>query len=214
MADNYLEKRFEEVFGKGPKSPKTPQRPSLDTLLLRNRSIRGFKKEHIVHPRQMRVIVDVNAKIPSGMNQQALRFRIITKGPEADEVNRHIKMGAALPELNLPFPGTEPEAFIIVASEKPESPILDIDLGISLQSMLLKAVELGLNGLIIRNFDKEGLSKGLGLPEAMVPLCVLAIGKSAETVKLVEASEGDSLKYYREEGIHYVPKIKVDDLLF
>ena len=148
------------------------------------------------------------------MNQQALRFHLVTKGPEADIVNANIKLGAALPELKLPFPGTEPEAFIIVASEKEENPMLDIDLGISLQSMLLKAVEMGLNGIIVKNFNPSKLAGELGMPEGMRPLCVLAVGKSCETIQTVEVEAGASLKYYREEGVHYVPKIKPEDLLF
>ncbi len=214
MADNYLEKRYDEVFGKGQKTAKVQKRPSLDSLLLKNRSVRGFSSDYLVHPLQLKSIVSVNTKIPSGMNQQALRFHLIAQGPEAEIVNRNIKLGAALPELNLPFPGTEPNAFIIVASEKEESPILDIDLGISLQSMLLKATEMGLNGVIVRSFSPKKLAEELGMPERMKPLCVVAIGKSIEKIELVEVSEGDSLKYYREGGVHHVPKIKADDLIF
>ena len=77
--------------------------------------------------------------------------------------------------------------------------------------MLLKAVELGLNGLIIRNFNHEDLQKGLGLP--LEPICVVAVGKSAEKIELVEISAGEDIKYYRKDGVHYVPKIKVDDII-
>ena len=38
MADNYLEKRYEEVFGRDAGHRKVPGRPGLDTLLLHNRS--------------------------------------------------------------------------------------------------------------------------------------------------------------------------------
>lgn len=214
MADNYLESRYEAVFGKGPKAPSHKQRPSLDTLLAKNRSVRGYNKDYVVHELQLRTMVSVNSRIPSAMNQQALRFHLVTKGPEADIVNANIKLGAALPQLNLPFPGTEPEAFIIVASEKEESSFLDIDLGISLQSMLLKAVEMGLNGIIVKNFNPSKLAEELGMPEGMKPLCVLAVGKSIEKIETVEAKPGESLKYYRENGTHYVPKIKPEDLIF
>ena len=53
MADNYLEKRYEEVFGKDAGRKRAPQRPSLDTLLLHNRSYRGFDRDYVVHPRQL-----------------------------------------------------------------------------------------------------------------------------------------------------------------
>lgn len=210
MADNYLEKRYAEVFGKDNKKT-VKQRPSLDTLLTKNRSYRGYKKDYVVHQIQLNSIVSVNTKLASGMNAQRLRFRCITQGGDAQKVLSLVKLGAALPELHLPFPGTEPEAFIVVCATCEENPIVDIDLGISLQSMLLKAVEMGLGGIIIRAFDKEALREALSLP--LTPIAVLAIGKPAETIELVPAHAGDSLKYYREAGTHYVPKLTKDDLM-
>ena len=210
MADNYLEKRYEEVFGPSGGHKSAPRRPSLDTLLLHNRSYRGFVKEHVVHRRQLDAMIAVNTRVASSVNLQRLRFRPVVKGPEADLVNKHIRMGRGLPHLQLPFPGTEPEAFIVVCSTVPENPGIDIDLGISLQSMLLKAVEMGLGGLIIRNFDREPLREALALP--FEPVCVLAVGKPAERIELVPVHEGDELGYYRRDGIHYVPKLTAEDL--
>ena len=209
MADNYLEKRYEEVFGKGAK-PKAPARPSLDRLLTLDRSFRGYDKSYVVHRRQLDTLIAVNPKVASSINMQRLRFRPVVKGPEADLVNQYIRMGRGLPELHLPFPGTEPEAFIVVCSTVPENPGIDIDLGISLQSMLLKAVEMGLGGLIIRNFDREPVREALGLP--FEPVAVLAVGKPAERIELVPVHEGDDLAYYRRDGIHYVPKLTPEDI--
>ncbi len=212
MADNYLEKRYEEVFGNGNKSRTvTHRRASLDRLLLLNRSYRGYDKSYKVHKLQLDAIVAVNTKVASSINKQRLRFLEVTQGPVADIVNSNIAMGRLLPELNLPLPGTEPEAFIVVCSTCEENPGIDIDLGISLQSMLLKAVDLGLGGIIIRNFDKAGLKSELGLE--LLPLAVLAIGKPAERISLVPVHLGDDLSYYRKDGVHYVPKLVLEDLL-
>ena len=119
-------------------------------------------------------------------------------------------MGAALKELSLPLPGTEPQAFIVVCSSVGENQTVLIDLGISLQSMLLKAVEMGLGGLIVRNFDHKALQQALDLP--LEPIAVLAVGKPAEKVELVEVHRGDSLDYYRRDGVHFVPKIAPSEL--
>lgn len=208
MADNYLERRYEEVFGNAVRSGSgfsLPVKPSLDRLLLRNRSFRGYDKSYVVHLRQLETIISVNPKLASGKNGQHLRFRPVLKGPDAELVLRNISMGAALKDCRLPVPGTEPEAFIIACSNVPETSTIDIDLGISLQSMLLKAVEIGLGGLILRCFDADAIKNGLGLP--LQPLAVLAIGKPAEKIELVPVSEGSDLSYYRQDGIHYVPKI-------
>ena len=209
MADNYLEKRYEEVFGAGAK-PKAPARPSLDRLLTLDRSFRGYDKSYVVHRRQLDTLIAVNPKVASSINMQRLRFRPVVKGPEADLVNQYIRMGRGLPELHLPFPGTEPEAFIIVCSTAAENPGILIDLGISLQAMTLKAVEMGLGCLIIRNFDREPIREGLDLP--LEPICVLAVGKPGEKIELVPVHEGDPIGYYRRDGVHYVPKLTAEDL--
>ena len=86
-----------------------------------------------------------------------------------------------------------------------------MDVGIAAQSMLLKATEMGLGGICIGAFNKEALKETFDLP--CDPLLLIAIGKPAEKIELVPVHAGDSLKYYRENGIHYVPKIVLDDLI-
>lgn len=212
MADNYLENRYDELFGSGRKKTVVKHvGQSLDTLLKKNRSYRGYDRNTRVSLEQLKKIVAVNPLLPSGRNQQALRFKLVTHDTGAEKVLANIKLGGALPELHLPFEGTEPEAFIIVCSTVAENKIVDIDLGISAQSMLLKAVEMGLNGIIIAAFNKEHIRQVFDLPYE--PLLILAIGKGAENIRLVEINETESHNYYRQDGIHFVPKVKLDQLI-
>ena len=212
MADNYLENRYDELFGSGRKKTVVKHvGQSLDTLLKKNRSYRGYDKNTKVSMEQLRKIVEVNPLLPSGRNQQALRFKLVTHDTGAEKILANIKLGGALPELHLPFEGTEPEAFIIICSTVPENKILDIDLGISAQSMLLKAVEMGLNGIMIGAFNKENIKQEFELPYE--PLLILAIGKGAENIRLVEINEDESHKYYRQDGVHFVPKVKLEQLI-
>lgn len=210
MADNYLEKRYEAVFGTGRTKVKRVGH-TLDELLLRNRSCRGYNKDYVVKLEELERIVGVCSKTPSACNQQALRFRLVTRDSGAESVLPLIRMGAALPQLHLPLPGTEPEAFIIICSTAAETRLIDIDLGIAIQSMLLKTVEMGLSGLTIGAFDRTALKEALRLP--LDPLMVLAIGKGAEKIQLTPIAPDQSHAYYRQEGIHYVPKIPAAQLL-
>ena len=212
MADNYLENRYDELFGSGRKKTVVKHvGQSLDTLLKKNRSYRGYDKNTKVSMEQLRKIVAVNPLLPSGRNQQALRFKLVTHDTGAEKVLANIKLGGALPELHLPFEGTEPEAFIIICSTVPENKILDIDLGISAQSMLLKAVEMGLNGIMIGAYNKENIKKEFDLPYE--PVLIVAIGKGTENIRLVEINEDESHKYYRQDGVHFVPKVKLEQLI-
>ena len=160
---------------------------------------------------QLRRIVEVCTKVPSGRNQQVLRFKLITKDTGSDKMQGLYKLGGALPELHLPFPGTEPEAFIVICSTVEPDKWVNMDVGIAAQSMLLKATEMGLGGICIGAFNKAVLTETFSLP--FEPVLLLAIGKPAEHIELVSVHAGDSLKYYRSDGIHYVPKIAVDDLI-
>lgn len=184
----------------------------LDSLLLRNRSCRGYDSNYIVSKEELLKIVEVNTKIASARNQQVLRFRLVY-GTEAKEVTKAIKLGGALPELNLPLPGTEPNAYIIICTEEPKGKWVDIDLGISAQSMLLKAVDLGLNGICIAAFNKEKISALVNGGRQMEPLLILAIGKSIERFQLLPIGQEDEHNYFRKNGVHFVPKVRIEDLL-
>ena len=208
MADNYLERRQEELA----QQKKTVRRsnPSLDSLLKRNRSYRGYDSSRKVSEDELRKLVSVTTLVASGMNRQTLRYRLVTA--DAHKVLPLITLGAALPQEHLPHPGMEPQAYIVVCSTVPEDRVVDIDLGIAAQSILLKATEMGLGGIFILNFNKNEMRKALALP--LDPIAVIAIGKPAERVFLVSA-EGDNpdLTYYRKDGVHFVPKLSLSQIL-
>lgn len=211
MADNFLESRFDALHSAKKHTVIRQVGQSLDSLLLKNRSHRGYDKSQTVSLETLKMIVGVNNKIPSARNQQVLRFKLVTHDTGAERVLQNIKLGGALPELNLPFQGTEPEAFIIVCSTVEENKMVDIDAGISIQSMLLKAVELGYNGIIIGAFNKNAVKEAFQLN--CEPLLIVAIGKGIESIRLTEIHKNEDHKYYRIDGTHYVPKVAIDDLL-
>jgi nitroreductase len=208
MADNYLERRQQELQQKRPVIKRSA--PSLDSLLKKNRSYRGFDQRHEVSEDELKQIVAVSTLVASGMNKQRLRYRLVTK-PDAAKVLPHITLGAALPEEHLPHPGSEPQAFIVVCATEKENKVIDIDLGIAAQSMLLKAVEMGLGGIFILNFRAAAVQQALNLPSE--PIAIIAIGKPAEKIFLVPVHTGSDLNYYRKDCIHYVPKLSANDLI-
>lgn len=208
MADNYLEKRAEELRNQRPKVVRN--HPSLESLLKRNRSYRGYDASRVVTEEDLLKMLEVVPWVASGMNAQPLRFKLVT-GADATRVHPLVKLGAALPQEHLPHTGEEPSAYIVVCSTAPENRVVDMDLGIAAQSILLRAVELGLGGIFILNFKASELAAALQLP--LQPLAVIGIGKPSERIFLVDAKPGDSLDYYRKDGVHFVPKLPVKDLL-
>ena len=99
--------------------------------------------------------------------------------------------------------------------------------------MALKAVELGYNCLMIGRNTPVELSEAYsaGDPDRSAaiadlhPLALLAVGKADQSsflkpVSLAEAPLDDSgkpapgfLAYYDKDGVHYVPKLVLDDII-
>lgn len=209
MADDYIGRKMEDFRARAA-TPAARPAASLTKLLRRNRSPRGYDAGFKVRPDQLRKIIEVNTLTPSARNAQSLRFLPVL-GDQAAKVTGCIRLGGALPELHLPLPGTEPNAYIIVCSAAEQGADLFIDLGISAQSMLLRATEMGLNGICIRAFDRMRIREIFSLD--CEPLLILAIGRGTDRIELVDIRSQDDRRYYRVDGVHYVPKLTVDDLI-
>ena len=82
MADNYLEKRMEQY--RSSQAVSSVKKEGLASLLIKNRSTRGYDASYIVRADQLRRIVGVNNKLASARNRQPLRFRLVT----ADEAQK------------------------------------------------------------------------------------------------------------------------------
>ena len=72
-------------------------------------------------------------------------------------------------------------------------------------------VIIGLNGLCIRAFDREGIKRALGL--TLEPVLVMALGRSVEKAETVEIPADGNHAYYRRDGRHYVPKVRAEELI-
>jgi len=70
---------------------------------------------------------------------------------------------------------------------------------------------MGLNGVIVAAFDHTAIREALGL--TLEPQLIIALGRSAERIEVVDIAEGESQSYYRENGTHYVPKLRTEDLI-
>ena len=96
----------------------------------------------------------------------------------------------------------------------PSIPRFQKDIGIVAQTMLLAAVEMGLGGCMIGNYDAGKVKAALNLAENLAPVLIVAIGKPDETIVLTDVGPNGETNYYRDENdVHYVPKRSLDDLI-
>ena len=186
-------------------------------LVKKSRSYRGYDESRRISRRELMELVDCARFAPSSMNRQPFQYLLAYEQADLDKIQPLTGWAKALPDMKLPHPGKCPTAFIVICQNTDWDPNLNRflrDVGITAQTMLLAAAEMGLGGIMIGNFSPKKLSEALDLPENIVPMLIVAFGKPDEKIVLTEAEDGESLNYYRDEqDTHYVPKRKLKDII-
>ncbi len=186
----------------------------IQTLIHTNRSYRRFDATHVIDKQTLLELVDLTRYTPSARNAQPLRYFVSYEKTMNDLIFPTLAWAGYLRDWDGPSEQERPTAYIVIAVDSPQKDQFTLyDTGLATQSILLGAVEKGLGGCIIGSAKKEKLSKIIGLSESMEILGVIALGKPAETVVVEEMVDND-FKYWRDqEGIHHVPKRKLEDIL-
>ena len=186
-------------------------------LVKQSRSYRGYDESRKVTRDELESFVDCARLAPSTANIQPLKYYVACEEEIVTSIQSFTRWAGALQELDLPYKGTYPTAFIVICQDILIGKNLSQfqkDVGIVAQTMLLAAAEMGLGGCMIGNFSAEKVKEALQLEEHIIPVLVVAFGKGHESIIVTEVEDGDSVKYYRdEEGNHYVPKRKLQDVL-
>lgn len=187
----------------------------LKDLVLSNRSYRRFYQEEAISLETLRELVDLARNTASTVNSQAVKYKLICTPEENTKVFDALSWGGLLKGKGTPVEGERPSAYIIVLCDLEIGKNKFWDEGIAAQTIMLGAVEKGLGGCMLGSINREQLARAFDIDTNKYAIdLVLALGKPKETVKLVEMDETKSTAYYRDEnGIHYVPKRSLEDII-
>ena len=187
-------------------------------LAKKSRSFRGYDESRKLTREELMYFVDCARFAPSSVNGQPFKYLLACDAATVNKIQPLTGWARALPQMKLPHEGKCPTAFIVICQNTEWDADLKRylkDVGIVAQTMLLAAAEKDLGGIMIGNFSPERVSEALDLPENIVPMLIVAFGKPDEQIVLTEIENGESIKYYRDENdVHYVPKRKLNDIVF
>jgi nitroreductase len=186
----------------------------LKDLVFKSRSYRRFDNTAVIPMQTLEELVELARVCPSSANKQPLRF-ILSASPENNEaIFGCLKWAAYLKDWDGPAPHERPSAYIVLVNTDRAWEMARFDMGIMAQTMLLGAVEKGFGGCMIGALDKERLRLHLALEPDMEIGLVLALGKPAEEVRIVDVPADGSIRYWRDEaGVHCVPKRRLEELV-
>ncbi len=176
------------------------------------RTARYFEREAVPTREQLLGFVDLARISGCAANLQRIRYAVI-EGESAEKMYSYVTLGGYFAPEDRPTEADAAPAYIVLFTPEDKSDLnLFIDVGISAQVIMLAAADVGYSGCMIRSFNAEGV-RSLASLAGYVPSLVIAIGKSREIAVIREASEGESLKYYKENGNHVVPKLSLESVL-
>ena len=188
----------------------------LKDLICRSRSYRSFDQTQRITREQLLAWVDHARLSPSSINLQMLKFRLVYRENECDAMLANTRWAGKIKDQKLPPDGHAPTAYIVICADTDvieTAEKFQKDVGICAQSIMLAAAEEGFGGCMIGSFSPDRASENLSLAPSLRPQLVLALGKPDEEVKLTDAAPDGSVTYYRENGIHYVQKRALKDIV-
>ena len=187
----------------------------LKELVIRNRSYRRFDENHKISADELKELIDLARLTPSSVNWQPLRYALVCDEKNNSELFPCLSWAGLLKEWNGPCEGERPTAYVVILTDTAVAKNMKTDVGIVAQTIMLGAVEKGLSGCMIGSVNRDKVFEILGINKERYSIdLVLALGKPAETVEIVDIPESGCTNYYRDEnGVHYVPKRSLDDLI-
>ncbi len=176
------------------KQPSSMKNEAIENIMTRV-SVRQFTGEKI-SDEQIDILLRAGMAAPSAINKQPWAFIVVT---EQDLLAR---LGEALPYSRC---GNKPACAIIPCGDLTKAIEGDMaafwinDVSAAAENILLAAHALGLGAVwtgLHPNLERAGLvQQMLGLPEEIIPLCIIPVGVPAEQPAVKDK--------YKAENIHY-----------
>ncbi|MBW2604256.1 MAG: nitroreductase family protein [Deltaproteobacteria bacterium] len=178
----------------------------LDQILNTRRSVRSFDSRP-VSENDIISIIEAARLSPSACNSQTWRFIFVTRR----EIIRKICLEAMRPVI--PNRWLEKAPLVIAGCSQLDIianriggrvtgiEYYQIDLGIAMEHMVLKAVELGLGTCWIGWFDETGVKDILGIPKKIKVSALLAVGYPKETTgKKRKRKPAEKIAFFEKWG--------------
>ncbi|MEV0677234.1 nitroreductase family protein [Actinosynnema sp. NPDC050436] len=156
----------------------------LNPIIADRWSPRAFDAEATLRPADLTLLLEAARWAPSHGNTQPARFVV---GQRGDDTFRRI--------FDVLRPGNQlwaGRASVLLlgaratADERGPVPNSEYGLGLAVQNLALQAVDLGLVTHQMGGFDHEAAARAFALPEDVVPVVVVAIGKLGDVGILPE----------------------------
>ena len=184
-------------------------------LVKKTRSCRRFNENRKITMDELKQLVDLGRLSASAANRQPLKYILSCDRKINNKIFPCIGWAAYLKDWKGPGTGERPAAYIIMLGDTDISSEFWCDHGISGQSILLGATEMGLGGCFIGAINKDKLRHELNIAPELTIMLIIALGEPAEEIVIESTVDTNgNIRYWRDEnGTHHVPKRPLDEVI-
>jgi len=184
-------------------------------LVKKTRSCRRFNENHKISMDSLKQLVNLGRLSASAANRQPLKYILSCDTEINDKIFPCIGWAAYLKDWKGPEKGERPAAYIIMLGDTTISNEFWCDHGISGQSILLGATEMGLGGCFIGAINKDKLRAELNIAPELTIMLIIALGEPAEKIIIESTADTNgNIRYWRDENsTHHVPKRPLDEVI-
>lgn len=183
---------------------------TVEEAICRRRSIRKFQNRAVDKAALLR-LVELARLYACGGNRQPLRFGIVTTPAKTAALTAQLRWAMYLPGYTV-RPEDAPAAYLVLLCDETVCRSCGYETGAASTAIFLAAEEMGLSTCALGSFQDEALRGLLGLPEALRPELVIAVGYGEQESRAVRY---EATAQYRQEtdGTFCVPKRSVSEVL-
>ena len=186
-------------------------------LVTEARSCRRFDASRELEPGFLRWLVDCVRICPCTANAQVMRYMTVQAPDKRAAMYDSLVWAAMLKDWDGPAESERPTGYVVFFGPTENGKLNTntcIDIGIMGQTMQLAASSKGVDVCMFRSFKAKNIAEFLPTPEGYEVALVVAFGYGVEERRLAPVAADGSTKYYRDEnGVHYVPKRALADVL-
>lgn len=182
-------------------------------LLKKSRTHRFFSRKKITEEEILKLIETARYS-PFSRNSQTIRFAYTVDEAKGLEIFKILNLGGGINEKATK--NEAPTGYILICEEDTNTVPLHLfsfNMGCVCQNINLLANEMGYKVCMVGSYDRKKVEEIFELSTNYKSHYLLVIGEGLDKVEIVDIKASDSVKYYRENGIHYLPKIILDDLI-
>ncbi|MDO4594647.1 MAG: nitroreductase family protein [Tissierellia bacterium] len=187
---------------------------NLDLYLKQRRTYRSFFEDKKIDKEDALKIIESQKYASRAANKQMLKYLVVLDEDLVNKITDNCNWAGLIKnDKGRPQKGHRPVMYIVVLKDQMDkSPMTDVDIGLSISNMTLKAWDLGIGSCIIASVNRKEVRNLLDIPLKQDIHTVIAFGYPDHKSEIVEKDTERPIYLRDDQGDYKVERVPTERL--